>query len=295
MCWSCRTTSARRKSGSSSEVRSCTRHSSASASGHRPGSSSPARRPAWSGTRRPERVGRPDHRAERIRPGAEPDRGPAGGRVRRVRQRWAAGHASRRRGLDRCGRRSHAAEQPPAERIIREETAARCSSCSPRDRQGHRTGRPGPRLHGRRQDGHGPGRRPVKVEGPDGELVERWQYHDGWVDSSFVGILPAGDTKLVTLVLLHRPAVWGLSHGRAPRDRVRRPHAPGARLPRHSAGSAAGRGCPAMMTIDSTEAAAGCGAAIDRSRTCSPPSVAGSGDRSESRPRSAARRSTRDA
>ena len=32
----------------------------------------------------------------------------------------------------------------------------------------------------------------------------------GWIDSSFVGILPAGDTKLVTIVLLHRPATWGL-------------------------------------------------------------------------------------
>ena len=50
---------------------------------------------------------------------------------------------------------------------------------------------------------------PIKVEGPDGQLVERWQYHAGWVDSSFVGLLPAGDRKLVTLVLIHRPAGAG--------------------------------------------------------------------------------------
>jgi hypothetical protein len=40
-------------------------------------------------------------------------------------------------------------------------------------------------------------------------MVERWEYIDGWVDSSFVGILPAGDTKLVTLILVHRPAAAG--------------------------------------------------------------------------------------
>ena len=50
---------------------------------------------------------------------------------------------------------------------------------------------------------------PVEVETEDGETVERWQYIDGWVDSSFVGLLPAGDTKLVTLVLIHRPAGAG--------------------------------------------------------------------------------------
>ena len=47
------------------------------------------------------------------------------------------------------------------------------------------------------------------MKNADGEVVERWRYIDGWVDSSFIGILPAGDTKLVTLVLLHRPGVWG--------------------------------------------------------------------------------------
>jgi hypothetical protein len=31
----------------------------------------------------------------------------------------------------------------------------------------------------------------------------------GWVDSSYIGFLPASDTKLVTLVLIHRPATWG--------------------------------------------------------------------------------------
>jgi cell division protein FtsI/penicillin-binding protein 2 len=59
---------------------------------------------------------------------------------------------------------------------------------------------------------------PVKVSVPDGvdangkpktKVVEQMQYIDGWVDSSFIGTVPASDPKLVTLILIHRPAVWG--------------------------------------------------------------------------------------
>jgi cell division protein FtsI/penicillin-binding protein 2 len=50
---------------------------------------------------------------------------------------------------------------------------------------------------------------PVDVEMPDGTTVERWRYIDGWVDSSYVGLIPNADTPLVTIILLHRPAVWG--------------------------------------------------------------------------------------
>ena len=51
---------------------------------------------------------------------------------------------------------------------------------------------------------------PVTEMDANGQPYKRWTYIDGWIDSSFVGILPAGDTKLVTIVLLHRPATWGL-------------------------------------------------------------------------------------
>jgi len=51
---------------------------------------------------------------------------------------------------------------------------------------------------------------PVTEIDADGQPYERWTYIEGWIDSSFVGILPAGDTKLVTLILIHRPATWGL-------------------------------------------------------------------------------------
>jgi cell division protein FtsI/penicillin-binding protein 2 len=50
---------------------------------------------------------------------------------------------------------------------------------------------------------------PVDVRLEDGTTVERWQYVDGWVDSSFVGLLPNAETPLVTVILLHRPAVFG--------------------------------------------------------------------------------------
>jgi cell division protein FtsI/penicillin-binding protein 2 len=50
---------------------------------------------------------------------------------------------------------------------------------------------------------------PVRVRDADGNLVVRWRYIEGWVDSSFVGLAPAGDRKLVTLILIHRPAGAG--------------------------------------------------------------------------------------
>ena len=50
---------------------------------------------------------------------------------------------------------------------------------------------------------------PMNVKNDDGETVERWQYIPGWVDSSFVGLLPAGETKLATVILIHRPAGAG--------------------------------------------------------------------------------------
>ena len=35
-------------------------------------------------------------------------------------------------------------------------------------------------------------------------------YVDGWIDSSFISLMPASDPKIVTLLLIHRPATWGL-------------------------------------------------------------------------------------
>jgi stage V sporulation protein D (sporulation-specific penicillin-binding protein) len=42
------------------------------------------------------------------------------------------------------------------------------------------------------------------------QKVTHYEYIDGWIDSSFIGLLPASDPQIVTLILVHRPAVWGL-------------------------------------------------------------------------------------
>jgi cell division protein FtsI/penicillin-binding protein 2 len=107
----------------------------------------------------------------------------------------------------------HAAERPPAERILRPETAATMIDLLTNAiDDGIATGAQIPGYTVAGKTGTAQIAAPVKVEAADGTVVERWQYIDGWVDSSFVGILPAGDTKLVSLVLIHRPAGAGGRH-----------------------------------------------------------------------------------
>ena len=59
----------------------------------------------------------------------------------------------------------------------------------------------------------GPVRVRVKV-GTDGsgravyETQTRTQYVEGWVDSSFIGIAPATNPRLVVLIVIHRPRTW---------------------------------------------------------------------------------------
>jgi cell division protein FtsI (penicillin-binding protein 3) len=40
--------------------------------------------------------------------------------------------------------------------------------------------------------------------------VTRFGYINNWIDSSFISLMPASDPKIVTLILIHRPATWGL-------------------------------------------------------------------------------------
>jgi cell division protein FtsI (penicillin-binding protein 3) len=104
----------------------------------------------------------------------------------------------------------HAAEQPPTERIMRAETAETMLELLTNaidDGIAKGAQIPGYTVAGKTGTAQIAG--PVRVKDATGKTVKRWQYIAGWVDSSYVGILPAGDTKLVTLVLLHRPAVWG--------------------------------------------------------------------------------------
>jgi cell division protein FtsI/penicillin-binding protein 2 len=59
---------------------------------------------------------------------------------------------------------------------------------------------------------------PVKTQVRDGvdangkpkyKTVTRYEYIHNWIDSSFIGIMPASDPQLVTLILIHRPDTWG--------------------------------------------------------------------------------------
>jgi cell division protein FtsI (penicillin-binding protein 3) len=104
----------------------------------------------------------------------------------------------------------HDAQQPPPERIMRPETATTMIELLTNaidDGIAKGAQIPGYTVAGKTGTAQIAG--PVMEKDESGAMVERWRYIEGWVDSSYVGILPAGDTKLVTLVLLHRPAVWG--------------------------------------------------------------------------------------
>ncbi|HEX7224664.1 MAG TPA: penicillin-binding transpeptidase domain-containing protein, partial [Candidatus Limnocylindria bacterium] len=104
---------------------------------------------------------------------------------------------------------SYTADTPPAERILREETAdTMIELLTNAIDDGIAKGAqiPGYTVAGKTGTAQIAG--PVKVTNDEGETTEVWRYINGWVDSSFVGIMPAGDTKLVTLVLIHRPVPW---------------------------------------------------------------------------------------
>jgi len=104
----------------------------------------------------------------------------------------------------------HVAQQPPPERIMRPETATTMIELLTNaidDGIAKGAQIPGYTVAGKTGTAQIAG--PVMEKDESGAMVERWRYIDGWVDSSYVGLLPAGDTKLVTLILLHRPAVWG--------------------------------------------------------------------------------------
>ena len=72
---------------------------------------------------------------------------------------------------------------------------------------------------------------------PTYEKTTRFGYIDGWIDSSFISLLPASDPKIVTLLLIHRPGDLGpVPDGAAARRPVPRPGARHPELPGHPAG-----------------------------------------------------------
>lgn len=113
----------------------------------------------------------------------------------------------------------HEAERPAGERVMREETAAtvlRMLTAAIDDGIASGASLAGYSVAGKTGTAEIAG--PVQVEVSDGvdaegkprtKTVEQWRYIDGWVDSSFIGIVPAEEPQFVTLILLHRPSVWG--------------------------------------------------------------------------------------
>ena len=105
---------------------------------------------------------------------------------------------------------THDVAQPPAERVMREETARTLVGLltnSVDNGIANGAALAGYTVAGK--TGTAQIAAPVQVKDADGRTVEQWRYIDGWVDSSFVGFLPSSDRKLVALVLIHRPAIWG--------------------------------------------------------------------------------------
>ncbi|HSM38815.1 MAG TPA: penicillin-binding protein 2 [Candidatus Limnocylindrales bacterium] len=114
----------------------------------------------------------------------------------------------------------HAAEEPAPERIMREQTAGtvlQLLTSAVDDGIAQPASIPGYGIAGKTGTAQIAGPVQARVQtgtdangNPIYERVTRYEYIDGWIDSSFVGLMPASDPKLVTLILIHRPAVWGL-------------------------------------------------------------------------------------
>ncbi len=113
----------------------------------------------------------------------------------------------------------HPVEQPPGERIMREETAHTVVGLltdAVDDGIAQAAGIPGYAIAGKTGTAQiaGPVRERVQVGtdangSPIYEIRTQNRYIDGWIDSSFIGIMPATNPKLVTLILIHRPWTWG--------------------------------------------------------------------------------------
>ncbi len=58
------------------------------------------------------------------------------------------------------------------------------------------------------------------------ESVTTTEYISDWIDASFISIMPASEPRLVTLILIHRPAVWGRYQTAQSPDRLFRELAP---------------------------------------------------------------------
>ena len=114
----------------------------------------------------------------------------------------------------------HATEVQQGERVMREETAStmvRLLTEAVDNGRAQPAAIPGYSIAGKTGT--------AEVAGPEDEQVQvgtdpagnpiyetrtHLVYQHGWIDSSFISIMPANDPQFVTLILIHRPVTWGL-------------------------------------------------------------------------------------
>ncbi|HEX6140415.1 MAG TPA: penicillin-binding protein 2 [Candidatus Limnocylindria bacterium] len=113
----------------------------------------------------------------------------------------------------------HAADHPAGERIMKEGTAdtvLQLLTAAVDDGIAQPASIPGYSVAGKTGTAEvaGPVTKNVQV-GTDAngqpiyEQQTRYEYIPGWIDSSFISLMPASDPQIVTLILIHRPATWG--------------------------------------------------------------------------------------
>jgi cell division protein FtsI/penicillin-binding protein 2 len=114
----------------------------------------------------------------------------------------------------------HATETRPGERIMREETAHTMVQLL-LDAVDHgiaqKASIPGYSIAGKTGTAEVAGAKTEQVQvgtdaagKPTYETRTHLVYQRGWIDSSFISILPASVPRYVTLILIHRPVTWGL-------------------------------------------------------------------------------------
>lgn len=114
----------------------------------------------------------------------------------------------------------HATEIQPGERIMRQETAntmVRLLTEAVDNGRAQPAAIPGYSIAGKTGTAEVAGPRTEQVQvGTDAagkpiyELRTHLVYQHGWIDSSFISIMPADQPQYVTLILIHRPVTWGL-------------------------------------------------------------------------------------
>ena len=114
----------------------------------------------------------------------------------------------------------HATDVQEGERIMREETARtmiRLLTEAVDNGRAQPAKIPGYSIAGKTGTAEVAGPKTEQVQvGTDGdgkpiyELRTHLVYQHGWIDSSFISIMPASDPQFVTLILIHRPFTWGL-------------------------------------------------------------------------------------